>query len=167
MGYAQWVVLRSLLPGFGKGVWIVATILGAVVAWLLGMIPSTIASLQTQATQMPPHEPPLAMVLLLAAGMGAGGGLVLSFAQWRVLRPYGTGTIWWLPANALAWAIAMPWIFWLVRATVGEQQTPVAFLLFFAGLGVSGAIVGAVHGVFLVRLIAPRWHAAPPLNHVV
>jgi len=160
VGYAQWRVLRDLLPALGAAAWTGATVLGAVVAWLLGMIPSTVASLGESAGGPPPAEPPAAVVMLLAVGMGAVGGLVLSFAQWRVLRRHGPGALGWLAANAAAWAVAMPWIFWLVGATVAEPRDTTGVLLFLAGIGVSGAIVGGVHGLYLVRRLAPRWREA-------
>lgn len=160
VGYAQWLVLRTLLVRPVKARWVLATVIGAVIAWLLGMIPSTLGSLQESPMEPPPQEPSQIIVLLLAAVIGVGGGLILSLAQWRVLRREGPGALWWLPANALAWAIGMPWIFWLVGVTVGEHQTASAYVLFVAGLGVAGALVGAVHGAFLVRVLAPKWRAA-------
>ena len=54
----------------------------------------------------------------------------------------------------------MPWIFWLVGATVAEHQDIRALLLFLGGLGVAGGLVGAVHGAILIRLIAPKWRVA-------
>jgi len=160
VGHAQWLVLRTLSVQLIKARWVFATVIGAAIAWLLGMIPSTLGSLQESPMQPPPKEPSQIIVLLLAAAMGIGGGLILSFAQWRVLRRQGPGALWWLPANAFAWAIGMPWIFWLVGVTVGEHNTPTAYVLFVAGLGVAGALVGAVHGAVLVRVLAPKWRVA-------
>lgn len=155
VGWAQWRVLRRALPAVARGTWILATIVGAVVAWLLGMLPSTLMSSEPNASG-PPVEPPRAVVLLLAVGIGLGGGLVLSLAQWLVLRHATSRAAWWLPANALAWSAAMPWIFHLVDRTVAEHQDPASFALFLAGLGVAGAIVGAIHGLALLRFAAPR-----------
>ena len=156
VGYAQWRVLRTMFPTIGSSSWLTATALGAIIAWLLGMIPSTVASFQSASSPHPPQEPSESTVLILAAGLGAVGGVILSFAQWRVLRRAAEGAGWWLPANAIAWAVAMPWIFFLVGATVAERRTASSIALFLGGLGVAGAVVGAIHGVFLVRVIKPR-----------
>lgn len=164
VGYAQWRVLRRAIPGINAGAWVNATAIGGAVAWLLGMIPSTIASLHASASQAasaPVEEPPEALVMAMAVGMGLVGGLILSFFQWRVLRREARGAKWWLPANALAWAVAMPWIFWLVGATVAEARGPASVALFLLGIGVAGMIVGAIHGAFLVGLIVPGSEDAP------
>lgn len=164
VGYAQWRVLRRAVPGIKAGPWVNATAIGGAIAWLLGMIPSTIASLHAPASQAagaPVEEPPEMLVMAMAVGMGLVGGLVLSFFQWRVLSRETHGAKWWLPANALAWAVAMPWIFWLVGATVAEGRGPVSFVAFLAGIGVAGMIVGAIHGAFLVGVIAPASESTP------
>jgi hypothetical protein len=97
-------------------------------------------------------EPPQWIVLLLAAGLGAVGGAVLSFAQWLVLRRSVQGARLWIPANMLAWAFGMPVIFWGIDMAF-KMPALWQSVLFMAGtLFVTGAIVGGVHGLFLVRL---------------
>jgi len=154
VGWAQWRVLRDLFPALGRRAWVAATMVGAVVAWAMGMVPSTVAALHSAAAEAAPVEPPQVVAMLAAAGMGVVGGVVLSFAQWLVLRRHVARAVWWLPANALAWALAMPVIFWLVGATVAESRTLEALGFFLAGLAAAGALAGAVHGVFLLRLYA-------------
>ena len=57
-------------------------------------------------------EPPLALVLLLAADLGSVAGPLLPAFQWLSLRKVLPCNAWrWLPANALAWALGMPVIF--------------------------------------------------------
>lgn len=160
VGTAQAFVLRPLFPRMARRAWVAATVVGAVVTWLLGMIPSTLGSFQSSPAEGPPPEPPSWLVPLLAAALGAVGGLLLAAAQGWVLRRHARGAGWWLLANALAWAVGMPWIFWLVGITVAERRTLASFLLFLLGLGVAGALVGAVHGAFLVRVLAPRARTA-------
>jgi hypothetical protein len=75
IGVAQWQVLRTLFPSV-RG-WVLASVVGAMVAWAVGMVPSTAASLLQQcATDLAsaPFEPPLILVLALA--IFAAGGLV-------------------------------------------------------------------------------------------
>jgi hypothetical protein len=86
VGNAQWLVLRKAIPGIGWRPWVIATIIGAVIAWFFGSIPMTMISLFQPTTSTSASEPPQALVLLLAAGMGLVAGLILSIVQWRVLR---------------------------------------------------------------------------------
>jgi hypothetical protein len=67
----------------GRGAWWLATLIGALMAYVMGYLPSTLMSLGEQAsqTQTPVAEPDQWLVLLLAAGLGAIGGAVLSFPQ--------------------------------------------------------------------------------------
>lgn len=156
VGLAQWLVLRRPVPALTARSWIVATVVGAVVAWLLGMIPSTLGPAMHGPSAAPPVEPPPLLVFTMAAAMGAVLGVVLAGAQWVVLRRHFEGARIWLLANALAWCAAMPFIFWLVGATIGERQSVDALALLVLGIGFAGAIAGAIHGLFLVRLVSSQ-----------
>ena len=116
VGWAQGMALRSRLPLSVRD-WTIATAVGAGIAWLLGMVPSTIIALHELGAPVEPAvaaaPPELAPWLQysLAAAMGLALGPVLAIAQVQVLkrhipRPYG-----WLWANAIAWAVGMPIIF--------------------------------------------------------
>lgn len=153
VGWAQWRVINPWLPKITFKAWWGATLIGALIAYCLGYLPSTIMSLQDQSTQTAAVEPEQWVILLLAAGMGLGGGLVLSYFQWRVLRKHVDGARVWLPANMLGWILGMPLIFWGIDM-VQKIEDPALQILFIAGaLLVTGAIVGAVHGIFLVQLV--------------
>jgi hypothetical protein len=91
-------------------------------------------------------------VLLLAAGLGAVGGAVLSFAQWLTMRHKVRGASIWIPANMLAWVVGMPLIFWGID--IAQKLDGMFWLiLFMAGvLLLTGLVVGAIHGAFLIRL---------------
>lgn len=153
VGLAQWVVLREPLPAVTARAWIVATIVGAVVAWALGMIPSTLGSSSQGVSASPPPEPSSAILFGLAAGMGAVAGVILATAQWWVLRRHVGSAGLWLAGNAIAWGVAMPMIFWLVGATIGERQTLASVALLVLGIGLAGLVVGAIHGLFLLRIL--------------
>ena len=74
-------------PSIGRFEWWRGTFIGALIAYVLGYLPSTIMSMgETTGSGGSATEPAQWIVLLLAAGMGAVGGAVLSFAQWLVLR---------------------------------------------------------------------------------
>jgi hypothetical protein len=152
VGSAQWWAMHPSFPMIGRFAWWRGTLIGALLGYVLGYLPSTLMSMGEAAGQAPVTEPPQWIVLLLAAGLGAVGGAVLSFAQWLVLRGRVKRAGLWIPANMLAWAAGMPVIFqavdWAFRMPVFWQS-----VLVIAGmLFVAGAAVGAIHGSFLVRM---------------
>lgn len=152
VGFAQAAVLRTRLPAL-RG-WVRATVVGAMIAWAIGMIPSTVVSLLQSPDAAQAAEPPLALVLLLAAALGAIAGPLLAVFQWLSLRkalPSRSG--YWLPANAAAWALGMPVIF--LGAQANEFTASPALIAGAVALAliVAGAIVGAVHGRILLWLI--------------
>ncbi|MGW4929004.1 hypothetical protein ACWEOH_07610 [Agromyces sp. NPDC004153] len=167
VGYAQWRVLRDPLPALSRSSWVWATAIGAGIAWLLGMVPSTVISLvtgQVEATDAASSttmaEPPLGIILLAAAGLGLLLGPVLASAQVVVLRRHVAQAWRWIPANAVAWALALPLTYLgpSLMFDVGVNVLGVGVLL--ACILAAGAMVGAVHGTVLVRLLrhplAPR-----------
>ncbi len=153
VGYAQWRVLRSYLETLMARVWIGATALGAFIAWMLGMLPSTIINLSATGASGPPPAMNDALMFGLAAAMGAALGIILALPQWRVLRRHVSHAVWWLPANALAWAAGMPLIFMGVGITGQLGVGWRAGLFIAATLAVTGAVVGAIEGFFLVYLL--------------
>lgn len=152
VGLAQAKVLQQRLPML-RG-WIRATVVGAVLAWTLGMLPSTLMSITAANSAAPPPAISEGLRLLFAAGLGLITGPVLAFFQWRRLRVYITARAgWWLPANALAWALGMPVIF--AGAHISAITTNPVYLAVGVGLSLllAGALVGAVHGRVLVWML--------------
>jgi hypothetical protein len=156
VGLAQWWAMHPWFPAITRSQWWRATLIGALVAYGLGYLPSTLMSLGEQAVETPAVEPPQAVVLLLAAGLGAVAGAVLSFAQWLALRHSVGGAGLWIPANMLAWAAGMPIIFWAMDAVFQAPALSSGIPLLAGALLVTGAVVGAIHGAFLVKLAARR-----------
>jgi hypothetical protein len=152
VGLAQWWAMSPCFSGVARRAWWQATLVGALLAYVLGYLPSTLMSLGEQATGEAASEPAQWVILLLAAGMGAVGGAVLSFAQWRVLRRSVPGAGVWIPANMLAWLFGMPLIFWGIDAAQKGQPAWQSLLIMALALLAAGAVVGAVHGAFLVGL---------------
>jgi len=154
VGWAQARVLRLRLPGLTG--WVRATVVGAAVCWALGMAPSTVMSLGQSTEARPPPEIGEPLRLLLAAGLGLVAGPALAFFQWQRLRRHVPRAGWWLPANAVAWAVGMPIIF--LGAHVSAYTTEP--LRVAAGVGaalvVAGAVVGAIHGCALLWLLPPN-----------
>lgn len=153
VGFAQAKVLVRRLPDL-QG-WVQATVVGAVVAWVIGMAPSTIMSLTHSGGSGPPPEIGEPLRLLLAAGLGLVAGPVLAFFQWRCLRRcVSRRAAWWLPANAAAWALGMPIIFVSAHLGAGTSNPILVMLGVGASLLAAGAVVGAVHGCALVWLVS-------------
>ena len=87
VGLAQWWAMHPWFPMVSRFGWWRGTLIGALIAYVLGYLPSTLMSMGEATSQSAPMEEPAQwIVLLLAAGMGAVGGAVLSFAQWLELR---------------------------------------------------------------------------------
>jgi hypothetical protein len=157
VGFAQEVVLRRNLDRLRPRSWLTATAAGAALAWTLGMIPSTVASLASAdsgSSQAP--EPPMLVTLLLAAGLGLVAGPILGLSQWTVLRRHVDHAGRWLWANALAWAVGMPLIFLGMDVVPWGGQPTIVTLSIYAVCGLAGLIVGAIHGRVLRQLIRAR-----------
>lgn len=163
VGWAQWLVLRGPLPALPLRPWALATALGAGLAWLLGMLPSTFlavanaahaaAASSAAAAQPAAAEPPLALQLALAVAMGAVLGPFLGVPQWRVLRRYLPKAGWWVLANVTAWAVGMPVIFLAASLIPAGASSAVIFGYVALGCLAAGAVVGAVHGWWLLWLL--------------
>lgn len=150
VGIAQWLVLRRPIRNISGRAWVLATAIGAFVAWTLGMIPSTLMSAGADAAA-PPVEMSDTVMYGLAALMGFALGPILGFPQWLVLRRHVRKAGWWVLANAAAWAVGMPVVF------VGAGSVPPGgFGLIAVGIATgacAGTVVGAVHGLALVWLL--------------
>jgi magnesium-transporting ATPase (P-type) len=153
VGLAQWWAMNPWFPMVSRTSWWRGTLIGAMIAYVLGYLPSTLMSMG-EATGGPAtvEEPAQWVVLLLAAGMGAVGGAVLSFAQWLELRGKVEKAGVWIPANMLAWAFGMPVIFWGVDMAFKMAGIWGSVSVMAGSLLVAGGIVGAVHGAFLVKM---------------
>lgn len=154
VGFLQWWALRPWFPGITRLAWWRATLIGALVAYVLGYSPSVLIDLTGQASPAAGNatEPGIGLVLLLAAGLGLVGGAVLSFAQYLVMRRSVRSASIWIPANMLAWLVGMPLIFWGID-TAQKLDALLWVFPFIAGvLLLTGVLVGSIHGVFLVHL---------------
>ena len=164
VGTAQWLALRGTLPALPRRSWVGATALGAGVAWTLGMVPSTALSLGAEERADDVAEPRALVVYGLAVLMGLVLGPILGLPQWRILRRHLPRAGWWIAANAVAWAAGMPVIF-AGMDVVAASGGPERFVAAVITLAIAGAIVGAIHGLALVRLLRMRrlaTEAAPP-----
>ena len=153
VGLAQWWAMHPWFPSIARFAWWRGTFIGALIAYVLGYLPSTLMSMgEVTAASAPVAEPPQWVILLLAAGMGAVGGAVLSFAQWLAMRSKVKSAGVWIPANMLAWLFGMPVIFWGIDLAFKMSAVWQSVLVMAGTLFAAGAVVGAIHGLFLVRL---------------
>ena len=159
VGVAQFWVLRAGLPNIHG--WVSATVIGAVVAWAVGMAPSTVMSIFGPDSSGAPPEISEPVRLAMASALGLAAGPILAFFQWRRLRRHVAGAAWWLPANAVAWALGMPVIF--AGAHLGALTANPALIVPGVALVLlaAGAVVGALHGAALVWLISEGASRAP------
>lgn len=158
VGTSQWLAMRRALPRLRAPAWIRATAAGALLAWVLGMLPSTIMDLtaSSSAPQTPPPEISDAVRMLLALGLGAVAGPILAGVQWRVLRQHLPHAGWWIPANSLAWLLGMPLVFVAVGAVASQGRLTLRGAVFgLLLIAAAGAVVGMVHGLVLVQLLRP------------
>jgi hypothetical protein len=157
VGIAQWFVLRQLIENLSAPLWVKATVLSALIAWTLGMMPSTIISLTETATTEAPTPPSDLIIYGLSALMGLVFGLILGAAQFWVLRRHLQRAGWWAVANSVAWAVGMPIIFVGAGSMPESQFSWVSVLIGVITCTVAGAVVGAIHGLFLTWLLSlPR-----------
>lgn len=153
VGLAQWWAMHPWFPAVGKFAWWRGTLIGALIAYVLGYLPSTLMSMgEATASNTPVAEPPQWITLLLAAAMGAIGGALLSFAQWLAMRGKVERAGLWIPANMLAWLFGMPIIFWGIDLAFKMSALWQSVMIMAGTLFLAGAVVGAIHGLFLVRL---------------
>jgi hypothetical protein len=153
VGIAQWWAMHPWFPTIERFAWWRGTLIGALIAYVLGYLPSTLMSMgEATTSSAPAAEPAQWIVLLLAAGMGAVGGAVLSFAQWLAMRGKVKRAGLWIPANMLAWLFGMPVIFWGIDLAFKMSAVWQSVLVMAGTLFAAGAIVGAIHGRFLMML---------------
>ena len=157
VGWGQWWAMHPYLPSVPRTRWVLATVMGALLAWTLGMLPSTLMSVSAHAESAAQTaaiaQPPTWIVILLAMGLGLVAGIILATPQWLVLRHSLAHAGWWIPANCLAWMLAMPLTFILPDLLPAGAGFLTIALFLLAALALVGAIVGAVHGAALVWLI--------------
>ncbi|MBI5033949.1 MAG: hypothetical protein HZB51_25800 [Chloroflexi bacterium] len=154
VGVTQSLVIKRWLSDFKIRSWVIATIVGALLAWMRGMLPSTGMSLSaSEKSSAPSMDMPDWIGIVLAMPLGTVAGMVLASAQWLALRRWVARAWLWLPANALAWLVGMPIIFFgtsLIQPSTSALQAAVIMLI---AIATTGAAVGAVHGSVLAHLL--------------
>jgi hypothetical protein len=124
--------------------WVLATSVGAALAWSIGMLPSTLGGLSwTPRT-------------VIAVGMGA---LILlgslPTAQYVLLRDHVSRAIWWIPINMAAWLVGIAWT--LLPSPWIDQTTPTSSLIMIYGIAglCTAATVAVITGLGMIRFLRP------------
>lgn len=132
LGGAQGWALRRC--GVAEIRWIALTVLGAAIGYGLSLLGGAGGEGGSGA------EPPLALVVLLGAGMGLFMGAIMGALQWLAACGILSAKRW-IAANMAGWALAMAAI--MLGAATVESSFPLALIT------LSGAFSGAVAGVLL------------------
>jgi hypothetical protein len=146
LGWAQSHVLARIAPALDRSRYVLATVAVAGLGWAAASAPAVLGGGSDDT------QPPLALVLLGAAGLGLAMGPVLGAAQAAALRGAVAHPWRWVLANTTAWPVAMVVIF--LGATAPEASWPVWSVLVLGTVtgGVAGGLLGVVSGWFLPSL---------------
>jgi len=165
VGRLQWGVLRTWKPSLPRRRYVGGTVALALCFWFLGMLPSTVMTLLgadagTASGAGDVVDPPLLLVLAIAAAGGAVGGVAFGAVQGWALSDSVPHPWRWIRPNAVAWAIAVAVI--TAGAVLVPGDWPLSGVVAY-GVGVgllAGASVGVVTGQALpsLELALPWWN---------
>lgn len=157
LSWFQWKVLVRKFSTLPQKIWMFYTILVAALGWFLGMLPSLFFAAGSSEIGEPDaswnfSNPFIFAVLSIGSGLILGA--IFGLFQWFALRKYAQKAYLWIIANALGWGLGLGWIY--LFASIPTEQSAIYFNI---GMGVIGGLlaglsVGAITGVFLVRLEA-------------
>jgi hypothetical protein len=147
LGWGQATVLRRALPGLRRRRWVAATACAAVIAYLIGLSPSTFAAAWS-------GWPP---ALLAVVGLVLGTALLASIgtAQWLILRHFVDRAARWIAATAVAWTAGLAAFLGFVMPLWKPGQA----MVLVVAIGVTGGLLmagvtSAITGHALRRMIA-------------
>jgi hypothetical protein len=156
LGLLQWQALKDKFSTIPRREWWFYTVLVAVLGWFLGMLPSLFFIPAADPNQAPSNSGLDFNNPFIFFGLSLGSGLVLGaifgFFQWLVLRKYADKAHQWILANALGWGLGLSWIY--LFASLPTEYTSVAFNILMGIIGglLAGLSVGAVTGIYLLKL---------------
>ena len=149
LGAAQWLALRTELPGLPVRRWVGFTVLGAVVAYLLGLLPSTLWD--------PLSQWPVGAQVVFLVVVGSALLATIGTAQWVELRRHVPRAWRWIAGTAAAWGVALA-VFAVISTPLWQegQSTLVRVGIgVFAG-AVMAATMAAVTGLVMRALLEMR-----------
>ena len=156
----QWRVLRQRFPQISFRGWWRVTVTAAIVAWILGMMPSAFGANTGAAS-----DPGLNLQIFAGLMLGFFLGALFGIFQWTILKNYADLAVKWITGNAIGWAIAMAVIF-LIAGSVpaGAPFWQIALSGAIAGL-LAGLIVGLFTGFFMPEAKESSTNTTPELTH--
>ena len=144
LAFAESVVLKKYLPELNRSRFIIYTAAAAALAWVIGMTPSTLGNAVSAR-----------IWLWIIFGVIGIPFFLLSIggAQWLELRRHVKKAWLWIVANAIAWPLGA--MIPTITIMLVPDNSPVwAFAAAgLAGGVLMGAFVGAITGLFLIRLL--------------
>jgi hypothetical protein len=149
LGFAQWLILKRYIHHSTR--WIIATVVGGLFAWFTGLtITSLMALVYTGVSDKTKILGFFEGLFLLGASLGT----ILGFCQWLVIKNQIRTSMWWIPANAVAWSLGL-FIAYLGAGMV-EESFSLRTVLFTVVTGTAmGAVIGGITGTVLIYLIKP------------
>ena len=148
LGWGQASVLGRELPGFPRRRWVTRTSAGAVVAYAVGLLPSSLAGIWQSwpVTVQAAIGGLLALVLLNTIGV----------AQWTVLRhlfPHAGEWVWW---SAIGWLAGLGvFLAFTMPLWHPGQRLAVTIAVGVAGAVLMAAVMAMITGVAVRRLMRP------------
>ncbi|MCK8616097.1 hypothetical protein [Gordonia sp. C13] len=156
LGVGQAVALRGTSWQVPSARWVPATAVGAMIAWSLGMAPSSLVDLGVDIDLGNP-------LTWVVAGAGAVALLIsIPSAQYVVLRNRIPHAWQWIPVNVVAWTVGL--VFTFLPGPFIDESTPGATMaVAFALAGICmAATVAVVTGLWLRSrpvLVEPAPHS--------
>lgn len=156
LGLGQWLCWHRHLPGLSWTRYVGATAAAAVLAWSIGMLPSTLGP--RAAWDRP-------LVWCAAVVLAAVLLLSIPVAQSLALNGHVSGSHRWAGWTLLAWMVALPWSF-APSPFVDATTPPVQMALGFALGGLAMALtMAALTGVGARRLLRDSRSGTVPAAH--
>jgi len=152
LGTGQALALNATGINLPQRRWIAATALGAMIAWAIGLLPSTLPA--------PAWDDPV--VLSSAIALGTLLLLAMPALQAAVLAYAGRPAWSWLGISAIAWLTGLLWTL-APMPLVDESAPPLLVLAAFGAAGVLMALtVAAITGSWVVRVVKDTSSSVSP-----
>jgi hypothetical protein len=139
-GRWQWRILRRRVPALPRRLWVIATLVPALIVWLLSIAPGAVDTLAMGGDSLSAFKNGFMQALVL--------GPLIGLSQMTALRDVTTRWRWWFAANITTWlfgAATFELGKWLVRELSLPKDTSLAFPL----------AAFCIHGIWMLWVTAP------------
>jgi hypothetical protein len=152
LGYFQWRVIKKRFIFITGREWIGYTALAGITGWFLGML-YPLFFVEESALRADGIELPVTLIaVVFPLLLGLFLGLLFGGYQWLSLRHHASGAKTWIWANALAWGLAMVWIFGMTSLP-SESTAPWIIICLGILTGIlAGGTLGAITGFFFQKM---------------